>query len=211
MRLAYQLYSLGICISLFTLSSLQAFEEGDWLVRLRGIAVLPTGSSGSLSTISGSGVKVSNSGTAELDFTYMWTRNIGMELILATSKHTIHGKKALSGIRVGSTWVLPPTLTLQYHFLPDCNFQPYAGIGVNYSVFYSKHCSIPHTHLHLSNPWGFAAQAGFDYLLDCNWFVNFDVKYVTMDPKATLSGSTKGHVNVKINPCIIGGGIGYRF
>ena len=31
----------------------------------------------------------------------------------------------------------PPTVSLQYHFLPDAKFQPYAGFGVNYTHFFS--------------------------------------------------------------------------
>lgn len=190
---------------------LEAFEQGDWLIRLRGIGVLPTGSSGSVNTIPDSGVKARNSGTAEIDFTYMFTQNIGAELILATTKHQIQGRKSLDDVKIGSIWVLPPTLTLQYHFFPCSCLQPYLGLGVNYSAFYSKHCSLPNTHLHLRNSWGFVAQAGFDYLITDCWFLNFDVKYVTMDTKARLSGATNGHVNVNINPIIIGGGVGYRF
>lgn len=189
----------------------EAFEAGDWLIRLRGIGVIPNDSSGSLSTVPHSGVKVSTSWAPELDFTYMWTRNIGTELVLATTKHHIHGKKALHGVNVGSTWALPPTLTVQYHFLPDCAFQPYLGIGVNYTSFYNKHCHLAKTHLSLTNSWGFAAQAGFDYLLSEHWFLNADLKYVTMDTKAHLKGTTSGHVKVRINPWIVGAGVGYRF
>lgn len=193
------------------LSTADAFQQGDWLVRLRGIAVLPNDSSGSVHPIPHSGVKVSDSGTAELDFTYMWTDNIGTELILATSKHNIHGSKSISDLKIGSTWVLPPTLTLQYHFCEDLCFQPYLGVGVNYSVFYNKHCSLDESHVHLKNSWGFAAQAGFDYLINECWFVNVDAKYITMDTKAHITGATKAHVKVRIDPWVIGGGVGMRF
>lgn len=210
----YQKMFLSLITSLLfvlSCSKIYAFDEGDFLVRIRGIAVLPNDSSGSLSTVKNSGVRVGDSGTGELDFTYMWTENIGTELILATTKHSLKGKKALSGVRIGSTWVLPPTLTLQYHFFSCSCFQPYVGVGVNYTVFYHEHCSLPTTHLKLRNSWGVAAQVGFDYLLTDCWFLNFDLKYITMDTKAHLKGTTAGTVDVTIDPFVVGAGIGYRF
>lgn len=202
---------LFLILFVFLCGTAHAFEQGDWLIRLRGIAVIPNDQSGSLNTIPHSGVKVSDSGTAELDFTYMCSNNIGVELILATTKHNINGKKALDGIKVGSTWVLPPTLLLQYHFFSDCCFQPYVGAGVNYTCFYNNHSSLESTRLSLSNSWGGAVQVGCDYLITDHWFANIDFKYITMNTTAHLKGATMGKVHVRLNPFIIGGGIGYRF
>ena len=57
-----------------------------------------------------------------------------LELILATSKHTAKGRDALNGVDpLASTWVLPPTLTVQYHFLPEAKIRPYVGAGINYT------------------------------------------------------------------------------
>ena len=198
------------CIGCFV-SNLHAFECGDFLVRARAIWVDPNDSSGSVNTIPDSKVRVGSAWTGELDFTYMWTRHIGLELILAATEHEIKGAKALDGIKVGNTWVLPPTLTLQYHFLPECEFQPYLGVGVNYTLFFNKHCSIDDTRLQLSNSWGAAFQAGCDYIFcDC-WFFNIDAKYIMMDTRATLRGAVAGHVHVNINPWIFGVGVGRRF
>lgn len=202
--------SAALCTVLMS-SALESFECNDWLVRTRALWVAPNDSSGSLSSVPHSGVSVSDVWTGEVDFTYMWTDNIGTELILATSKHKLNGKKALDGVDVGSTWVLPPTLSLQYHFFPCEFFQPYVGVGVNYSLFYNKHCSIESTHINLRNSWGVSAQVGFDYVIDDCWFVNFDAKYITMNTKAHLKGAVAGHVHVNINPWVIGFGIGRKF
>jgi OmpW family len=37
----------------------------------------------------------------------------------------------LSGLPIGKSWLLPPTLTLQYHFTDFGAFKPYIGAGVN--------------------------------------------------------------------------------
>ena len=60
---------------------------GDWLVRVRGIVVSPTESSGEVSGLPGSRVGVTDSVMPEVDFTYMATDHIGAELIVATTKH----------------------------------------------------------------------------------------------------------------------------
>jgi outer membrane protein len=39
---------------------------------------------------------------------------------------------------LASTWVLPPTLTMQYHLAPEGKIRPYLGAGLNYTIFYSE-------------------------------------------------------------------------
>lgn len=38
--------------------------------------------------------------------------------------------------KVGKVWLLPPTLTFQYHFTDFGAFKPYVGAGVNYTILY---------------------------------------------------------------------------
>jgi outer membrane protein len=186
-------------------------QSGDWFTRLRALYVLPNDSSGSLSTIPHSGVSVHPSWTGEFDFGYMFTKNLGFELILATCRNTLVGKGALSGVKVGTVWLLPPTLTLQWRFFPSKIAQPYIGAGVNYTLFYGADCSIAATHLHLSNSWGPALQAGMDLFVYNDWFLNFDVKYVWIDTNAHLTGAVPGHVHVDIDPLLIGFGFGRKW
>jgi outer membrane protein len=197
-----------------------AVEQGDWLVRGRLIHVAPNDSSGEVSTLSGSGVAVGASSTFELDFTYMLNPNLGLELILATTKHDLKGRGTIAGLgKIGESGVLPPTLTLQYHFAPRAAVRPYAGVGMNYTLFYSDKSSASlnaalggPTSVDLSNSWGPALQAGLDVDLTKDWFLNVDAKYVWIDTKATLAtGGTTRTVNVDINPWVFGVGIGRRF
>ena len=73
-------------------------EAGDVLVRTRAVLVSPTEKSGPVTpAFPTATVGVSDSIMPELDFTYMITNHIGAELILATTKHDISGRGALSG------------------------------------------------------------------------------------------------------------------
>lgn len=46
-----------------------------------------------------------------------------MSLNAATAQHSIDAGTS----DLGDTWILPPTLTLQYHFTSDEKFSPYIG------------------------------------------------------------------------------------
>lgn len=186
-------------------------KGGDWFTRLRVLYLLPNNHSGSLSTTPHSGVSVSQTFTGEFDFGYMFTKYLGSELILGTSHNSLWGQKALSGTKIGSTWVLPPTLTLQLRLFPSSKVQPYFGGGINYTLFYGEHCSIDNTHLKLKHSWGPAAQVGADAFFKGNWFINFDVKYIWMNTTAHLTGTVHGRVHVDINPWVFGLGIGRKW
>ena len=197
-----------------------AAKQGDVLVRLRAIMVSPNESSSAvLPSFPGAGVSVNDAYAPELDFTYMATDHIGIELILATDKHTISGTGTLAGVgKLASTWVLPPTLTLQYHFLPEGHFRPYVGAGINYTIFYSRNASdaleaaVGPTDVDLKNSFGYALQAGVDVDISEKLFLNFDVKYIDMTTRATLtSGALVNSVDVDINPFVFGVGLGMRF
>ena len=184
-------------------------DAGDVLVRVRGLYIAPEVSTSQ--TASDLGLNVKQAMTPELDLTYMFTKNIGAELILGTAKHDIK----FAGDNLGSTWILPPTLTLQYHFMPDADFRPYVGAGINYTRFYNTNFKTAEALTGADsvnikkNSWGGALQIGADYAINKNVFVNLDVKKVWMDTKLQVNGEDAG--KIKINPWIIGVGIGTKF
>ena len=197
-----------------------AAKQGDWLVRLRAIVVAPNESSSAvLPSFPGATVGVSTTVMPEIDFTYFATNHIGFELILATTKHTITGQGTLEPVGpLASTWVLPPTLTAQYHFTPDAKVRPYVGVGLNWTIVYSENASdelvdaVGATDVNLSNSVGVALQAGIDIDLSPKVFMNFDIKYITMGTDATLTtGALVNRVDVNVNPLVFGVGIGTRF
>ncbi len=194
-------------------------QAGDWLIRARAILVSPTETSGEVSGFPGSGVGVTDSVMPEVDFTYMVTNHVGAELILATTKHKATGRGSLAAIdTVASTWVLPPTLTLQYHLNPAGKVRPYLGGGVNYTIFYSEDASdqlesaLGRTKVRMSDSVGYALQAGLDVDIGPRTFLNLDVKYLDIDTTARLTtGAGNNRVRVSIDPIVVGVGIGMRF
>lgn len=173
-----------------------------WMLRVRGIGVIPDeDGTGPLD-----GLDISDAVVPELDISYFFTKNIAVELILATAPHDI---ELADGTEVGDIWLLPPTLTLQYHFDMGA-FKPYVGAGVNYTVFYNEDATAPFTDLELDNSFGWALQAGFDYHLEGNWFFNVDVKKLWLETEATTEGVAVSE-DVDIDPWVIGVGFGYKF
>lgn len=199
-----------------------AAEAGDLIVRGRFIVVAPQdGSSGITPAFPNEGVSVDTAYAPELDFTYMLTKNLGMELILATTKHSASGKTGTTGSigKLADTWVLPPTLTLQYHFAPEGAIRPYVGAGLNYTIFYKERASgslenaVGPTDVSLSDSFGWALQGGVDIPLNSSLMLNLDLKYIDMDTTARLNTTAIGQqkVNIDINPLVFGVGIGMRF
>jgi outer membrane protein len=172
---------------------------------------MPLNSSSSISVIGGK-VETSNTPAPEVDFSYFVTDNVALELIAATTKHDLYAvNSALGGrTKVGSTWVLPPTLLLQYHFMPKERFSPYVGAGLNLSFFYGTQAATGINQLAMKSNVGAAIQAGFDYNVSGHWFANFDVKQIFVNTTASVNG---GAIQAKtaLNPLVIGAGIGYRF
>jgi len=177
---------------------------GDWLVRLRAIAIVPqVSTSGALTTLN---ADVNNAIVPELDFTYMVTNSIGAELILGTSRNQVTSSLGA----LGGVGVLPPTLLLQYHFNNAGVFRPYVGAGINYTLFYNNGLHAGGQSVSIDNhSFGPALQFGVDYQVAKNVFVNADVKKIWMRTGASLNGSSLG--TLYIDPIVVGVGVGMKF
>ena len=194
-----------------------------WQVRLRGVSVQPNEKS-DVSAIGGD-VNISNSFIPELDFTYFFNKNVAAELILGTTKHDVKttgsnltaiGGPASAEVDLGSVWLLPPTLTLQYHFYPTKTLKPYLGAGLNYTIFYSVDEGSVVKGLDYDNAVGFALQGGLDYMLNDKYFLNFDIKKLFLKTDVNvdatnLASGLKIPAEVNINPLLIGFGVGMKF
>jgi len=205
--------------------SAAAYEAGDLLIRGRAIAVDPHESSGTVKSngvsIPGSGAGLDSNVTPEIDFTYMLTPAWGLELILASSSHDAKGTGSLAGLgKLFDARTLPPTLTLQHHFNSNGTVRPYAGVGLNYTLFFNEDATSSlktagggKANVELDDSWGLAANVGVDVAINKDWFVNADVKYIDMDTTAIIRTNDLGRlkVDVNIDPWVYGIGIGRRF
>ena len=207
-----------------TVAGVASAQDNPWMVRGRVIGVLPS-ESADLSvagTALGGDVKISNEYVPELDITYFFNKNVAAELILATTQHNVKATNvsAVGGadVDLGDVWVLPPTLTLQYHFTDMGQFKPYVGAGINATFFYNEDEGPVADGISYDSSFGPALQVGFDYDLDGQpggWAFNADVKKIWINTEATVDFTTALGVKVKadvdINPIVAGVGFGYKF
>ena len=194
----------------------QDIDSGDdfskWQFRLRGIVVSPD-EGADIETISGD-VDISTAVVPEFDISYFFNENWSLELILATAKHDVEAIGTAAGdIDLGHVWLLPPTLTAQYHFTGS-DFVPYLGAGPNLTLFYAVDEGPTADSVDYDTSVGFAVQGGFDLMLNDKWFLNLDVKKLFLGTDATIDattalGATVG-AEVDINPWIFGFGVGVK-
>ncbi|EKT4482330.1 outer membrane beta-barrel protein [Pseudomonas putida] len=206
-----------------------AYQAGDMILRAGAITTAPNESSGDLkfdgNKVSGTKATLDSDTQLGLTFAYMLTDHIGLELLAATPfKHTV-GVKGLGGGldgKLADIKQLPPTLSLQYYPMePNSRFQPYAGVGINYTLFYDEDLSSARkqqgfSNLKLQDSVGIAGQLGMDYMLTENLLVNASVWYVDIDTKASVNGPTalgysKTKVDVDVDPWVYMVGLGYKF
>ena len=224
--------------SLFTASLLalaiaaplaQAHQAGDIIVRAGAITVDPQESSGNidhavLGKVAGSGATLNSDTQLGLNFAYMVTDNIGVELLAATPfSHDVGVKGMPGGLaglngNLGELKHLPPTLSVVYYPLDSSSaFQPYVGAGINYTWFFDTELSSEaegkgFRGLDMKDSWGLAAQVGMDYMLTDNIMLNAQVRYIDIETTGTtyLAGD-KVKVDVDVDPFVYMVGLGYKF
>lgn len=217
--------------SLFTASLLalavaapfaNAFEAGDIVVRAGAITVDPHEDSSEISAggvdLPGTAATLDSDTQLGLNFMYMATDNIGIELLAATPfTHTV-GTKGLGGLKLGELKHLPPTLSAVYYPLDKSSaFQPYAGIGINYTWFFDTELSSEaeaagFNGLDVDDSWGLAYQLGMDYMLTDNVMLNAQVRYIDIDTKGTTyAGPAEVNVDIDVDPFVYMVGLGYKF
>ena len=206
-----------------------AHQAGDFIMRAGAITTAPNESSSDLkldgAKVSGTKATLDSDTQLGLAFAYMLTDHVGIELLAATPfKHTV-GVKGLGGGldgKLADIKQLPPTLSLQYYPMEaSSKFQPYAGIGINYTLFFDEDLSSARkqqgfSNMKLQDSIGLAGQLGMDYMLTDNLLVNAAVWYVDIDTKATIDGPSalgvgKTKVNLEVDPWVYMVGIGYKF
>ena len=239
---------LALAVVAALVPSLAMAEAGDIVVRLRATHIAPDESSklgaqtDATYTAGTTAAAVYGSNTAELrvdsntipeiDFSYYITKNIAAELILAVgTEHDVSVTGTggvLAGNRgLGSVNLLPPTLTLQWHFNPDQTIDPYLGAGLSYVRAMDRsltaHTTLGDLPIHIErNSFGPAIQAGVDYNLENKWLINLDVKKiwfgtdVSLDPTAVAgtAGLTAGWKKIDsldVDPWVVSVGFGKKF
>lgn len=207
----------------------QAHKAGDIIVRAGAVTVDPQEDSGTISTgatgpLPGNEATLDSDTQLGLNFAYMVTDHVGVELLAATPFSHEVGVKGdtvpglISGGKLADIKHLPPTLSAVYYPLDASSaFQPYAGIGLNYTIFFDEDLTSGAEaasihNLELDDSWGLAYQLGMDYMLTDNVLLNAQIRYIDIDTEATADSDLgKVKVDVDVDPFVYMIGLGYKF
>lgn len=224
-----------------------AQEAGDWQLRFGLGYIVPDTSNDDLvfegTRLDTFNIDVDDQFGLVFDVTYFMSPNWAMELLASTPfEHDIDGAGALAPLgKIGDIKHLPPTLSLQYHFLPGQTFRPYVGAGLNYTLIFDEstnpglhngivatangalnaNYSGGNTKLDIDDSFGGALQAGVDFDLSEKWFLNFNVRYIMINADATLKTTTfdpagtetmfRSTIDVDIDPFVYSAQLGFKF
>lgn len=222
--------SLAAAISAAMVSGhVAAYEAGDWIVRAGVTQVNPDEDSG-LVSLNGSTAALGNNSELSVDndtqlgltAEYMVTSNWGVEVLAATPfSHTASAEGTLATLMddVADVKHLPPTVSAVYHFDTEGDLDPYVGVGINYTVFFSEDLSneaeavLGGGDVELDSSWGLAFQVGVDYQIDEKWLVNASVRWIDIDTEATinLDSGAKVQADIDIDPVVYSVMVGYKF
>ena len=230
MRISKYLLAVAALLA-FAASPALAYEQGTWILRAGVGTVAPDSDNLVLPDFPATGinstVEVDDGTSLTLSATYMFTPNWAFDILAAYPFNHDINLSVVDTLPPGSsvsfkaaeTDHLPPTFSLQYHFLPDATFQPYVGAGLNYTTFFSTDVTqdltdaLGVTSLDLDDSFGLALQLGADWTFSNNWLINFDFRWINIETDATVSdGTTSSEIGtVAIDPYVYSINIGYRF
>lgn len=109
----------------------------------------------------------------------------------------------------------PAVLALQYHLPLRSRFQPYVGLGVNYTLITQNHDAAIRQ-VRVDNGTGVALQAGIEYRLSPRYALFVDAKkiWVSVDARGfaqTPAGLLPATSHVTLNPVIWNMGVSFHF
>lgn len=210
-----------------------AYEKGDWIFRVGAATVAPDGDSDLIiiptdpATVLPNGVDVDDDTQLGLTLSYMFADKWSVELLASTPfEHDI--ELADAPVAAGSTKHLPPTVTINWYPRGgEEGWQPFIGAGLNYTYFWDEQVDgelegalgdilgadgpVP-ANLSLSDSWGVALRAGFDYPINEKWAVTASMYWINIETEATLA-TAAGDVqwDVAIDPFVWKFGVAYTF
>ncbi len=206
----------------------QAHQEGDFLLRVGATTVAPDASSDTIALPGGINLEADVDDNTQLGLipVYMFHDKWGIELLAATPfEHDIDVSGSGLSLDAGSTKHLPPTFSLQWYPLGGSDsWQPYFGIGVNWTYFFDEDADgelkdalgavlgAEKVDLSLDDSWGLSLQAGVDIPLGEHWMLNAGIWWIDISTEATVKTDV-GNVSfdVDIDPWVYNIGVAYKF
>lgn len=184
-----------------------AYEAGDFILRAGVASVQPDESSSGTHELG-----VGNDEQLGITGVYMFTKNIGLEVLASTPfTHDVTSQNPALG-KVAEVKHLPPTVSVQYYFDTASSFTPYVGAGLNYwMVLESKgKGALAGTDVDVDDSIGLALSAGLDMKLTDDLILNAAVWHIDIDTEVDAAGGAV-QVDLDIDPWVYMVGVGYKF
>ena len=199
------LFSAFALVSLWSEQS--CAQTDDWFFRVGVHAVNPKSDNG---TLAGGTLKASIDQDVRptLILGRFLNPNWAVELLASFPyQHTA----SLNGVEALEFKHLPPTLTLQYHFAPDAQVQPFIGAGLNYTLTFSESERGPlaGTESKVGNSFGAAVQVGLIFKTNAGFDITADVRWIDIDADIQVGGASVG--TVAVDPLVYGLYMGWNF
>lgn len=174
-----------------------AQERGDMTLGFGIHGVMPDSGS---NTRAGR-VSVDDNVRPTLTFEYFVADRIGIEVLAAWPFE--HDFK-VGGSKAGKTKHLPPTVSVQYHFVNESTITPFVGVGLNYTHFWDEKGTgaLAGARVSMDDSWGVALHAGIDVALSENSALRADLRWIDIDTKVKVNGTSIGKVHV--DPLVAG-------
>jgi len=154
----------------------------------------------------------------ELDATLMFSDRFGAEFSVGASAHRL----CVSGgdwgeIDAGRLWLVPLTAIAQYHPPVYGPWEPYVGLGINWTApifkLSGEASDAGIERLDLEGGPAIAAQIGVNYQMDNRWYANVDLRYLgtSLDAQVRTDGEDFPTVTLDATPLVVSLGFGYKF
>lgn len=223
LKASVSVLALGVALAS---GSALAYQQGDMILRGGAAMVDPDASSSELNMsgvgdLAGTSVDVDDNTQLGITFTYMLSDDIGVELLAATPfSHTASVKGLGDEFDAIDLKHLPPTLSVQYFpMASDSKFQPYVGVGLNYTIFFDEELAsdfvagVGDGSAKLDDSFGLAFELGCDFELTDQLVLNAAIWTIDIDTKATIKvdGGPVIKADVDVDPLVYMVGVGYKF
>jgi outer membrane protein len=159
----------------------------------------------------GIGVSAEDTMTGGLTLEYFVTPNFSAELVAAVAHVDLQlNNNHLSG---GEAWLLPPSLYVKYHPMPQWKISPYVGIGVDWVYAWDEKLNVTGTDvdLDIEDSFGWAAKVGADIKITENLYANFDVMYLNNETEMNSDALGLSGTDLDIKVWSYNIGMKYRF